>query len=119
MPKSAKAYPCHHLWRLRRTGRLDHRLGIVGADDHPVGLFRQQRPEAPGTARQVQYQARLASQRQGATGQLLVSLVGQPSRQAVLVLEEVLTRMVPSYFSENSSLMGLRIGHLLTPLRPP
>ncbi|MNN58696.1 hypothetical protein D3C81_1737580 [compost metagenome] len=59
-------------------GVIEHFLGGIGREDHPVCMLGQHRPEAPGTAGYIEDQARLASHLECAAHQLLVA----PERQS-------------------------------------
>ncbi|MCY1555449.1 hypothetical protein D9M68_921170 [compost metagenome] len=65
---------------LRVVGRcvIEHVLRRVGRQNHPVRVFGQHRPKAPGPASHVEDQAWLASRLERVTHQLLVT----PERQA-------------------------------------
>lgn len=82
-------YLFHHTVRLAGAGDRQHVRGIVGADDHPVVLFRQQRPEASGAAGQVEHQVGLPRELQRVPGELDVAPVGKFPGEAVLMLLQV------------------------------
>ncbi|MNN44432.1 hypothetical protein D3C81_1587230 [compost metagenome] len=82
-------YPFHHVDRLRLDCDLQHRLRVIGTDDHAVGFFRQQGPETPCTARQIKDQTRLANQSQRLARQLFVTPMGQSTAETFLVFAQI------------------------------
>jgi len=74
-------------------------------------VLGQQRPEAPGAARQVQHQIRIAGDLQCAARHLLVTPVRQPPGQAILMLVQVFVGVLAIVFARELQFDGARCGH--------